>query len=196
MTTETRGQREPGSGLSLNLDYTLNKSNLQALATVTFRKKHAPSEPLNVIFVLIGHDSQVEETDESGRTQATFTLPAPGNYRLVAYLEVEPGNWKSKAVVYEEPPKKEAPKPGKLTVRVVGPLGSQKLLITVAEESGKSIPNFKGLIVNNGTPSEFTTDNFGMFVFPTDIPNGDKRAIRVRVSDGPGLEWAGVLIGG
>ncbi len=105
----------------------------------------------------------------------------------------EPGSGLSLAI--EEPPKKEIPKPGKLTVRIVGPLGSQKLFISVSEESGKNIPNFKGLVIEDGVSSEFTTDNFGMFVFPTNIPSGDKRAIRVRVSDGPGLEWAGVLGG-
>ncbi len=193
--TETRGQREPGSGLSLVLETTLNKLSLKVLATVLFRKKQAPRDPQNVIFSLDGDQYPAETTDEFGRVMVEFTLPGPGTYRLVGFLTEEPGVRVSRTITVEEPPKKESSKPGKLTVRIVGPVGSQKLLITVAEEGGKNIPNFKGLVIDDGTPSEFTTDNFGMFVFPTNIPSGDKRAIRVRVSDGPGLEWAGVLGG-
>lgn len=197
MTNEARGRGEPGSGLSLTLETTLNQCNLKVLATVLFRKKHAPSDQRNVIFALDGDQYPVETTDEFGRVMVEITLPGPGNYRLVAFLAEEPGIRVSRIINIEEPAKPKSAKAVKISVRVIGRCGTQMLFVYAIAEDGSLVPGAKGIMMDGDNPSTFKTDENGMFIYAANFAG--QRTFRVRIGENDinnkQRAWKGVLQG-
>lgn len=197
MAYEARRDGEFRNELSITLDTNEPTNNqVSALATVLFRKRHAPDPPKNVIFTLNDAEYVRVETEVEGRASALITLPGPGSYRLVAQLEGMPGVRVSRLLTVKETPKKSV-KASKISVRVTGKCGEQKLFIYAVAEDGSLVAGAKILLLDGEKPSTFATDESGMFVYQTNFTG--VRTFRVRIGendmDNKQRAWKGVLQG-
>ncbi len=200
MTTEARGRRGVGNDFSLILETTINDKTVEAMATVLFRKKHAPNPPQSVIFSVAGYDYPAATTDEFGRLTVEHKFPGPGRYQLTAFLVDEPGVRKTQFISISEPEKKADKKAERISVRVTGKSGEQKLFVYAIASDGTLVPGAKAILMIGQTVTPIVTDENGMYSYQT---NHDEDVVaRVRIGENDHGEngnrdrsWKSVLSG-
>lgn len=102
----------------------------------------------------------------------------------------------NEAPVAQNPPEKPA-KATKISVRVVGECGEQKLFVYAIGEDGSLVAGAKGILLDGDIPSTFTTDDSGMFVYPTNFIGARTFRVRIGENDQNNQQraWKGVLQG-
>lgn len=186
------------------------------VAVVAYRRHTAPRDTQHVIFEVGGTEIGEEPTDGEGRASVDHALEAAGTHILAAQIRGIPVSRRTRRIVVkaEDPElarirretelakaKSELAEasgkpavPARLIVSVSGSRGEQKLIISVAGEDGRLIPNRLVTVTDGPNTCVVDTDEDGTAIHPMQFTEPSRYA-EVRAGGAVDLIWRGRLLG-
>lgn len=136
-------------------------------------------------------DAEIE-TDPDGNFRHDVRRNKPGEYKFEAgFKETTLRATERRRVTIDKPATKVA---YSLKVIPIGRPGEQKLLISVADETGRLIPKYPGKIVDGDTVNSFETEADGTYIYLMNFLEPERLA-EVHVGNDATLVWTAVLVG-